>query len=284
MSNDAVSKLPPIDPRAGSPIWLQVLRSIEYGISTRLYTQGDQLPSEHELCEHFDVSRTSVREALSHLERSGLITRRQGKGAFVDTPSSPWSWTLPSAPSLLGEYNQGGRSALTSQIIRAGVEMLPAWAAAAFASNPSGQGFVVERLRAVGKLTAVHVVNYLPRRFAGLAPSLRDPHASLYSALEQVSGVVVTRMHRTIEATSADRHLAQLLEIEEGSPIVVVEAVAYDQNNDPVDFSRASVRTDRLRVTVDSGPYVPPPGLCPDLSGADSQMVAPLSASSGSRE
>jgi len=278
MTNDTVSKLPPIDPGSGSPIWLQVLRSVEYGISTKLYAQGDQLPSEHELCAHFDVSRTSVREALSRLEKSGLITRRQGKGAFVDAPSSPWSWTLPSAPSLLGQYQQDGRSALTSRILRAGIEMLPPWAAAAFASNPGGQGFVVERLRAVGKLTAVHVVNYLPRRFAGLGPSLRNPHASLYASLEQVSGVVIARMHRTIEATSADRRLAQLLEIEEGSPIVVVEAVAYDQNNEPVDFSRASVRTDRLRVTVDSGHSAPASGLYPDLEAADAQLTAPLSA------
>lgn len=282
MSNDTVSRLPQINPDARSPIWLQVLRSIEYGMSTKLFSQGDQLPSEHELCAHFGVSRTSVREALSHLEKSGLITRRQGKGAFVDGPSSPWSWTLLSAPSLLGEYQQDGRSALTSQILRAGVEMLPPWAAAAFASSPSGQqGFVVERLRAVGDLTAVHVINYLPRRFAGLAPSLRDPRASLYSALERVSGVVITRMHRTIEAASADRRLAKLLEIEEGSPIVVVEAVAYDQNNDPVDFSRASVRTDRLRVTVDSGYYPRPSGVFPDLSATGSQPAVPVDGQRG---
>jgi GntR family transcriptional regulator len=277
MRNDTVTQLPPIDPRTGSPIWLQVLRSIEYGISTRLYTQGDQLPSEHELCAYFDVSRSSVREALARLEKSGLISRRQGKGAFVQTPTSPSSWTLPNAPSLLGQYQEDGRSALTSQILRAGVEMLPPWAAAAFTNNPGGQGFVVERLRAVGKLTAVHVVNYLPKRFSGLAPSLREPRASLYAALERVSGVTITRMHRTIEAVSADRRLAQLLEIEEGSPIVVVEAVAYDQNNEPVDFSRASVRTDRLRVTVDSGHNSPPSGLYPELAAADEQFAAPLS-------
>lgn len=276
MSNDATTQLPRINPEAGSPIWLQVLRSIEYGISTRLFTQGDQLPSEHELCEHFAVSRSSVREALARLEKSGIISRRQGKGAFVNSPSSPSSWTLPTAPSLLGQYQKGGRSALTSQILRAGVEMLPPWAAAAFADNPGGQGFVVERLRAVGKLTAVHVINYLPKRFAGLAPSLRDPRASLYSALETVSGVAIARMHRTIEAVSADRRLAQLLEIEEGSPIVVVEAVAYDQNNEPVDFSRASVRTDRLRVAVDSGHTRSPSGHYPDFDAADAQLSAPL--------
>ncbi|QNA91654.1 UTRA domain-containing protein [Microbacterium sp. Se63.02b] len=85
------------------------------------------------------------------------------------------------------------------------------------------------------------------------APDLRDPRASLYAAIRNVAGVRIARMHRTIEAVAADRVLAALLEVEPGHPIVVVEAVAYDQAGQPIDFSRASVRTDRLRVSVDTG-------------------------------
>lgn len=254
---DVLEQLPELDRASESPMWFQVLRSIEYGISSGTWGQGAKLPSEHSLREHFGVSRTTIREALSRLERSGIISRQQGKGAFVDTVQSATSWTLESAPSLLGQLAEDGRSALTSQVVRAGVEVLPPWAAAMFKDN--GQGFVLERTRAVGQLTAVHVVNYMPRRFAAVVPSLRDPRASLYTAIEQVLDTRITRMHRTIEAQSADRTLAKLLEIEAGHPIVVVEAVAYDQHDEPIDFSRASVRTDRLRVTVDSGPH--PDGL-----------------------
>jgi GntR family transcriptional regulator len=278
LSTGAVCKLSQIDPRSGTAIWLQVLRSIEAGISTRLYVEGDQLPSEHQLCEHFHVSRTSVREALAHLQKSGQITRRQGKGAFVEAPLSTESWTLLSAPSLLGQRRQDGHGVLTSQVIRAGIEALPPWVADVFRHDPSGQGFVIERLRAVEKLTAVHVTNYLPRRFVGLAPSLKDPHARLYAALERVCGVVVSRMYRTIEATGANRHVARLLEIEEGSPIVVVDAVAYDQNGDPVDFSRASVRTDRLRVTIDSGAWAPPANPDPGHWDGDHPIGGPPKA------
>lgn len=44
---------------------------------------GDQLPSERELAETFQVSRTSVREALRALETQGLIISRTGMGNFV---------------------------------------------------------------------------------------------------------------------------------------------------------------------------------------------------------
>lgn len=44
---------------------------------------GDRLPSERELCERFDVSRSVVREALSQLKSDGLIEAIRGSGAYV---------------------------------------------------------------------------------------------------------------------------------------------------------------------------------------------------------
>lgn len=246
--------LPPLDRTSTAPIWFQIMRAVEAEIAQGTWAPGDRLPSENELRAHFAASRTSVRDALSRLESAGIISRQQGKGAFVERAQGPSAWTLPSAPSLLGEYSEDGRSALSSQILRAGIEPLPSWAAAVVGRDSAdGMGFVLERVRAVGARTAVHVINYLPTRFAGVLPDLRDPRASLYAAITRVTGVRIARMHRTIEAVSADRMLAGLLEVEPGHPIVVVEAVAYDQGGQPIDFSRASVRTDRLRVSVDTG-------------------------------
>src|SRR5439155_1093501 len=44
---------------------------------------GDQLPSERELADTFQVSRASVREALRALETHGLIISRTGMGNFI---------------------------------------------------------------------------------------------------------------------------------------------------------------------------------------------------------
>jgi DNA-binding GntR family transcriptional regulator len=249
-------QLPLLDRDSSAPIWLQIMRALEAKIADGTWGQGQRLPSESELREHFVASRTSVREALARLESAGLISRQQGKGAFVEIAQGPSAWTLPSAPSLLGEYSEDGRSTLTSEILRGGIEPLPSWAAAVVGrhdDNSNGHGFVLERVRAIGNRVAVHVINYMPSRFAGVLPDLREPRASLYTAITRVTGVRIARMHRTIEASIADRTLASLLEVEPGHPIVVVEAVAYDQAGDPIDFSRASVRTDRLRVSVDTG-------------------------------
>lgn len=44
---------------------------------------GDQLPSERELSERFQVSRASVREAIRSLESMGWIQTRQGEGTYI---------------------------------------------------------------------------------------------------------------------------------------------------------------------------------------------------------
>ena len=69
---------------------------------------GEALPSEHQLCETYQLARTTVRNAMQLLEEEGWITRMQGKGSFVSmTPPLPTSKPLDIFAFVLPEVRTG---------------------------------------------------------------------------------------------------------------------------------------------------------------------------------
>ena len=69
--------------------YLQVARALRKEIVDGVYPVGSQLPTEHELCERFSVSRYTVREALRRLRDDNLVASRPRAGTLVvPRPSS----------------------------------------------------------------------------------------------------------------------------------------------------------------------------------------------------
>lgn len=62
-----------------------IVEKIEHFFLDGELRPGDKLPPERELASQFNVSRTSVREALKALEMSGIIEIRQGGGSYIKT-------------------------------------------------------------------------------------------------------------------------------------------------------------------------------------------------------
>lgn len=65
--------------RLGDQLYGQILERIVSGA----IKPGEKLPSENQLCQSFQVSRPTVREALMRLHADGLVTTRQGSGTVV---------------------------------------------------------------------------------------------------------------------------------------------------------------------------------------------------------
>jgi GntR family transcriptional repressor for pyruvate dehydrogenase complex len=64
-------------------IFEQIAEQIEQRILSGELHQGDRLPTERELAEQFQASRTAVREAMKILAQRGLIEMRPGRGTIV---------------------------------------------------------------------------------------------------------------------------------------------------------------------------------------------------------
>lgn len=72
-----------IDKTNRMPLYSQLMDLIIDQIEKGHYKADDQLPSERELCHTYEISRSTVRQAIQELEKEEYIYRLQGKGTFI---------------------------------------------------------------------------------------------------------------------------------------------------------------------------------------------------------
>lgn len=61
----------------------EILKSIKEQLDKGVLKAGDRIESENQLCQRFNVSRQTVRHAISVLEQDGIIERRRGSGTYI---------------------------------------------------------------------------------------------------------------------------------------------------------------------------------------------------------
>ncbi|MFW6374406.1 MAG: GntR family transcriptional regulator [Thermodesulfobacteriota bacterium] len=66
-----------------TPRYYKIYEELHKSLTQGKYKEGDRFPSEHELCQRYQVSRGTVREAMKLLFQEGLVKREQGRGSFV---------------------------------------------------------------------------------------------------------------------------------------------------------------------------------------------------------
>ena len=230
------------------PYYFQLATLFEHEIYSGRWPAGVRLPSEPDICRHYQLSRTTVRQALSRLEQQGAVKRIRGQGTWIEQ-ARPRSWMLHSPLGLFqGEMNRHG--SVTSKVLRADVSPLPSWATDALGLPPGSPGVTLERLRYVDDLLVLYVVNHLPPDFAETVLSFETPDDSLYQRLREQLGVQVVSGIRSIEAVDAEERMAALLDVPAGFPLALIESVSWNESMRPFDCYRAWVRTDRMKIEI----------------------------------
>jgi GntR family transcriptional regulator len=237
-----------IDRRSPVPYFFQLKQLIAEELEAGRWSPGDRIPSEPELCEYFAVSRTTVRQALAELEREGRLRKEKGRGTFVTEPRTS-AWYLQSSYGFYDEATEFGLE-VTSRVLRREVAALPTWAAAALELPEGRKGVRLERLRSVDGEIAMYVESYLLSEFAEVVMDAELERGSLYGVLRERTGIEVAGGRRVVEAATARRDLARMLEVKAGSSMLLVEAVSWDGDRRPFECYRAWHRSDRTKIVV----------------------------------
>ena len=206
---------------------------------------GARLAAEGELCTRYGESRNVVRDALELLRQEGLIARRRGMGTFAMTARAEHRATTM---YFIGE--DAGSSVARFETIA--VEQIPAPPRAA------------ERLRVDegAALVSLHRRTWLDDRPFSLQTSLlpasiagwlldRPPDVEWYESLE-AGGLALADAAQVVEATVADTHVAALLHVPAGSPVMLIERLLWLEDGRPAELGMVRCRGDRvgLRVTA----------------------------------
>src|SRR6185436_16821611 len=86
-----------IDPTQPIPLYYQLKTLLLEEILSGLYGSDNRLPTEHELCRQYAISRTPVTRALSELAEEGVILRHRRRGTFVNPH---WLRRRPDQPEV----------------------------------------------------------------------------------------------------------------------------------------------------------------------------------------
>ena len=243
---------------AKTPRYLQLAGVLREAILAGDFADGAQFPTETSLCKQFDVSRFTVREALCRLEAEGLIQRKRGSGTTVQ-PAAARGGALHQPLSNVGEILQYARG--SAVIYRpSGRGPLPAEIAEQIAPDTAGEWakFTGLRQQGFGEKPLALTDAYFHERLGDAINSL-DLNASsktLFSQIEQATGVSARTVTQDIQALAADKAVAAALEVDEGSPVLQILRCYLDAKGQVFEISVSHHPGDRfaysMHIDVDS--------------------------------
>ncbi len=227
------------------PLARQIVQEILSGIASgTLARENGALPSEAELSQRFDVSRATIREALSQLEERGIVIRRQGVGTFV-APTPRIDAGLEELESLetlarrIGLETRMGHPTIEERTATpgeadclqapAGTPVLTIARVILTAARPTE--------RRSTERPIAYLVDIVPTSILRREDLDQTFRGSVLDLLVRRGDFSLSHSRTDISVASADKVIARALKLQEGEPLHKLEAQLYTRDGRIVDYS-----------------------------------------------
>lgn len=237
----------PTPHRPREPLWQSIATVLREDIARGTYARGDRLPTEAALAARFGVNRHTVRHAIGHLVREGLVHPRRGAGVFVQT--APTEYPLGRRVRFHQNLSAAGQTA-ARRILALETRRASPDEAAALALTDGADVHAVEGLSlADGQPLALFRSVFPADRFPGL-PARLVQEGSITAALAAEGLADYTRASTRITAKTARGTRAALLMLAQGAPLLRTVAVNVDTAGQPVEYGTTWFAGDRITLVV----------------------------------
>jgi GntR family transcriptional regulator len=230
-------------------MYLQIAESIRALLNAGTFPVGTLLPPERLLCEAFEVSRMTLRQAFDLLERDQLIQSQRGRGTLVCPPRMRKE--IQEMRSFTEEIRSRG-GVPQSRLLR--FELVsPSSTARDVLQLPAGQDvFRIERLRLNDSIPLALEQVEIPKYLCPTLDRYDLESRSLYHVLESEFSLRLDHSTEIISAIVPSRTHRTLLELPRGVSVLQIERKAFATNNTPVELGVTVYRGDMYRAVVHS--------------------------------
>ena len=229
-----------IDKNSPIPVYYQLKNDFIKKIASGVWKAGECISSERELCEIYDVSRMTIRQAIGELVQEGILTRKKGKGTFVCEQKVNQKDMM----SFTEMIKQSGRS-LETKVVEFEIIDTPEDIQDVFILDKL---YKITRKRIVdNECIAVETV-YIPVDYCGhLNKEMLE--GSLYKVLEGF-GYIITNSNSSIVAVNVDDEIRKILECEIDTPILKVVSKTFTNTDKLLFLEEAFYKSDKFTLQV----------------------------------
>jgi GntR family transcriptional regulator len=233
---------------APTPLYSQIRETLRAQIERNAWEPGAQLPPESALMAQFGVSRITVRQALAQLQTEGLVFKVPGKGTFVSEANATQAINrLEGFAEAMGRQGRGTTNRVLSHTVMRCNDIV----AAKLGIEPGSYVTEIRRVRYLDSRPVSLDITYLS---VEIGEALRGSEAlvtrDLFSILEDDMKIRLRYADLDIAAISPDAAMREILDLHDDSPLLKIERLTHNAQNEPVDFEYLFVRTDYLHYTL----------------------------------
>jgi GntR family transcriptional regulator/GntR family frlABCD operon transcriptional regulator len=199
------------------PRYRRLYETLRKHILEGIYSEGDLLPSENELCRLYGLTRPTVRQSLAALANDGFIRKHQGKGSIVHgQPREIGILSVAGTTSAVGDRNLKTRI-IVKPVIRPWDEhfMFP------LTDLEKESGCIyMERLRLLEGTPIFYDISYIANINLPRITSRQFENRSLFQVLRENYQVEIRGGAQRIKAIPASPRISRFLKIKKGEPVL----------------------------------------------------------------
>ncbi len=240
---------PYIDRDLDIPLYQQLSDKLSEGILNHVWRVGECIPSENELVEAYDVSRTVVRAAISDLVYKGLLKTVKGKGTFV-IENRIIERSFQEFKGFYEQMEAVGIIPITKVLVQK-ISLCSRIVSQKLGIPWGTEVFELERVRFIGDDARYIVKNFIPYDLCPGIISEDFTTQSLYKLLEGQYGVELLTGNRSVSAVAADERQAEYLGVNIYTPLIILDGVSFSSDGKPVEYFIAYHRGDRTVFTYE---------------------------------